>query len=198
MPVDEDKRQTLRSFAAVGAASPFAAVSSGEAGDSDVRDAIQGYLSTTPGAHFSKIRDDLHLGTGETQYHLRRLADRGSVEIRRDGEYKRFFPEGQFDEFEQIALGYLRRETPRGLVIELLRDPDRSGQELATLLDVSPATVSATATELESAGLLSKADGYTLRRPETLVTLLLRYADSFDARAVEFAEMAADVIKYDR
>ncbi|MFB6152808.1 MAG: winged helix-turn-helix transcriptional regulator [Halodesulfurarchaeum sp.] len=198
MPVDEDKRKTLRRFAAVGAASPLAAVSSGDSADSEARKAIRGYISTTPGAHFSKIRDDLHLGTGETQYHLRRLADRGTIETHRDGEYKRFFPAGRFDQFEQVALGYLRRETPRGMVIELLRDPDRSGKELAALLDVSPPTISTTAAELESAGLISRPDGYTLRRPETLVTLILRYADTFDQRAEEFAREAADVINHDR
>ena len=71
--VDEEKRATLKRFAAVGAVSPLARLSGDDAGESDARDAIVGYLSTTPGAHFSKLRDDLRLGTGETQHHLERL-----------------------------------------------------------------------------------------------------------------------------
>lgn len=71
MGVDEDKRATLRRFAAVGAAGPLARLAGGDSDDddgasgSDVRDAITGYLARTPGAHFSKLRDDLQLGTGK-------------------------------------------------------------------------------------------------------------------------------------
>jgi predicted transcriptional regulator len=201
--VDEDKRATLRRFAALGAATPLVgrgrtgADDAGSDGDSDARDAIVGYLATTPGAHFSKVRDDLQLGTGETQHHLDRLLDAGTVESRRDGDYRRFFPAGRFTAFEQRALGYLRRPTPRGMVIELLRNPSATGTDVAAALDVSRATVSAHAKDLEAAGLLSREDGYAVRRPETLITLLVRYADSFGPDAVGFAGDAADYIRFD-
>jgi len=202
--VDESKRSTLRRFAALGAASPLTRLAgdgSSEARESDsnsnVRDAILGYLATTPGAHFSKLRDDLKLGTGETQHHLRRLEDRGTVESVRDGDYRRFFPADRFSGFEKRALGYLRRGTARGMVLALLRDPGVSGADLAAELGVSRSTVSKYAAELESAGLLSRADGYALERPEVLLMLLVRYADSFGPDAVEFAAEAAEYVSYD-
>jgi predicted transcriptional regulator len=205
MGIDENKRATLRRFAAVGAASPLTRLAGDEGGGgdadagttSDVRDAITGYVTATPGAHFSKLRDDLQLGTGETQHHLRRLLDEDAVESTRDGDYKRFFPAGRFSPFEQRALGYLRRETPRGMVVELLRDPETTPGELAESLDVSPATVSKYAAQLEDAGVLSRVDGYAVQQPETLITLLVRYADSFDATAVEFAGEAAELLSYE-
>ena len=133
--VDESKRSTLRRFAALGAATPLVRLSESE--ESDVRDAIVGYLAATPGAHFSKLRDDLQLSTGETQHHLRRLEADGTVEHRKDGEYKRYFPADRFSDFEQRALGYLRRGTPRKMLIALLRDPDSSGGEIADAAGVS-------------------------------------------------------------
>ena len=133
--VDESKRATLRRFAALGAASPL--VRFGGDSDSDAPDAILGYVTATPGAHFSKVRDDLQLGTGETQHHLRRLESEGAIESREDGDYRRFFPSGRFSDYEQTALGYLRRETPRGMVVALLRDPDATAADLADRLDVS-------------------------------------------------------------
>ena len=196
--VDESKRATLRRFAALGAASPLARFQNDdEDGGSDARDAIAGYLSATPGAHFSKIRDDLQLGTGETQHHLRQLESAGALESRKDGDYRRFFAAQRFSAFEQVALGYLRRETPRGMLIELLRDPDAAGSDLADALDVSRPTVSKYAGELDDAGLLSRDDGYAVERPETVLTLLVRYADSFDDDAVAFAADAADLIRFD-
>lgn len=202
--IDEEKRATLRRFAAFGAATPLAGLGGDDGGEtgsadtgSDARDAIVGYVTATPGAHFSKVRDDLKLGTGETQYHLRRLLDEDVVEARRDGDYKRFFRTGRFSEFEQVSLGYLRRSTPRGMLIELLCDPDATGSDLATRLDVSRATVSTYARKLDEAGLLSRDDGYAVRRPETIITLLIRYADSFGPDAAAFADDAAGVIRFD-
>jgi predicted transcriptional regulator len=199
MGIDEDKRATLRRFAAVGAASPLTRLADDgeDASESDVRDAITGYLTTTPGAHFSKLRDDLQLGTGETQHHLRRLLDDGTVESERDGDYKRLFPANRFSAFEKRALGYLRRETPRGMVVELLRNPDATGGDIAASLGVSQASVSKYAKQLDDAGILSRENGYSVERPETLITLLVRYADSFDARTAEFAGEAADLLSYE-
>jgi predicted transcriptional regulator len=193
--VDESKRATLRRFAALGAASPL--VRFAQDSESDAPDAILGYVTATPGAHFSKIRDDLKLGTGETQHHLRRLEGEGAIESREDGDYRRFFPAGRFSEFEQVALGYLRRATPRGMVVALLRDPDATGADLAAGLGVSRPTVSKHAARLEEAGLVSRADGYELERPETLLLLLVRHADSFGEDAAALAAEADDIVAYE-
>jgi len=197
--VDESKRATLRRFAALGAASPLAGLASAGTvdSDSDAPDAITGYLAATPGAHFSKIRDDLQLGTGETQHHLRRLENRGVVESRKDGDYRRYFLAGRFTEYEQVALGYLRRATPRGMVIALLEDPTLTAGEIADRVDVSRPAVSGYARQLDEAGLLSRSDGYAVEQPETLLVLLVRYADSFDEDALRLAAQADDLIAHD-
>ncbi|WP_284011969.1 winged helix-turn-helix transcriptional regulator [Halobaculum litoreum] len=197
--VDADKRATLRRFAALGAATPLAAsgraVADGD--DSAARDAIRGYLATTPGAHFSKLRDDLSLATGETQHHLERLESAGEVVSQKDGDYRRYFPAGRFSAFERRALGYLRRDTPRGMLLGLLRRPAASGADLARSLDVSRATVSTYAGKLADAGLLDTEGGYRVTRPEVLIALVVRYADSFGPDAAAFADDAASFISYD-
>ncbi|WP_254829438.1 winged helix-turn-helix transcriptional regulator [Haloglomus salinum] len=200
--VDEEKRATLRRFAAVGAGGPLArlAGSDADADDhettSEVPAAIRGYLATTPGAHFSKLRDDLQLGTGEAQYHLRRLVERDAVDSWKDGDYRRYAPAGRFSDFERRALGFLRRDTARGLVVGLLREPDATGAELADRLGVSAPTVSKYAAELAEAGLLDRSDGYDLTRPETTLLLLVRYADSFGPDAVALAADADELVEY--
>ena len=203
--VDERKRRTLRRFAAVGAAAPFVGTASvggetasGSAVDTnETREAIRGYVPTTPGAHFSKLRDDLRLGTGEAQYHLRKLEERGVIESEKDADYRRYFPAGRFDDVDKRALGYLRRDTPRGMILALLREPDATGAKLADALGVSRPTVSAAAADLDAAGLLDRSDGYELGEPERLLTLVVRYADSFDADAVAFADDASSLVSYD-
>jgi predicted transcriptional regulator len=203
--VDPEKRATLRRFAALGAATPlsrFAGTASADsdgatASDSDTRDALVGYVGATPGAHFSRVRDDLKLGTGETQYHLRELEEAGTVVSRKDGDYRRYFLAGQFDEFQQVALGYLRRETPRRMVIELLRDPEASAAAIADRLGVSRPTVSNHAADLERAGILTREGGYALAEPEALLVLLVRYADSFGEYAAALATEAPELLTHD-
>lgn len=195
--VDETKRTTLRRFAALGAASPLVSIAGASESESDTPEAIVGYVAATPGAHFSKIRDDLKLGTGETQHHLRRLESDGAVESRKDGDYRRYFPADRFDTFQQVALGYLRRETPRGVIVALLTDPDRSAGEIADHLGVSRPSVSKCAAQLEEAGLLSRHDGYTVENAEILLVLLVRYADSFGEDAARLAELAPELVTYE-
>ncbi len=194
--VDESKRATLRRFAALGAASPLVALASARESSSDVPGAIVGYVAATPGAHFSKIRDDLQLGTGETQHHLRRLEADGALESRKDGDFRRYFPTGRFSDFEQVALGYLRRETPRGMLITLLREPGLGPGELAAQLSVTRPTVSKYAAQLDDAGLLARVDGYDVRQPETVLVLVVAYADSFGVDAVALAGEAAGLVSY--
>ena len=194
--VDEDKRATLRRFAALGAASPLARFAD-DSSESDAPDAIAGYVSAHPGTHFSKLRDDLKLGTGEAQHHLHRLEKQGVVSSMKDGDFRRYVPADQFSETEQAALGYLRRDTPRGLLIALLRTPDASASAIASDLDVSRPTISNYAADLEAAGLLSRENGYELTEPETILTLLVRYADSFGDDAAALASDAQSLIRYD-
>ncbi|MFB6281654.1 MAG: winged helix-turn-helix transcriptional regulator [Haloferacaceae archaeon] len=208
--VDADKRATLRRFAALGAATPLADLGGGRGGDDadppdggDTRAAVRGYVAATPGAHFSKVRDDLRLATGEAQHHLRRLVDAGDVESRRDGDYRRFYPAGRFTAFERTVLGHLRRGTRRGMVLAALRRPGVSGADLAAALDVTPATVSAHAGDLTADGVLARTDGtgedggYRACRPATVVTLVVRHADSLGADAAAFAADADGLLRYD-
>lgn len=84
------------------------------------------------------------------------------------------------------------------MVLALLREPGQSGSALADAVDVSRPTVSRHASRLEEAGLLARAeDGYRLFRPETVLALVVRYADSFDAAAVDFAADADEFIAFD-
>lgn len=198
--VDESKRATLRRFAAAGAALPagLAGTTAGESGDSDARAAIASYLAQTPGAHFSKIRDDLSLGTGETQYHLRELVDGAAITRREDGEYTRYFPAGRFSDDEMTLLTALRRKTPRAMIRTLLEQPSLSGAALAESIDMSRATVSKQASRLAEDGILVRTDGtMAVSEPELALSVLIRFADSFDRETMVFAAHAPEYIQYD-
>jgi len=81
--------------------------------------------------------------------------------------------------------------------VTLLRDPSATASDLARELDVSRPTVSKYAGELESAGLLSREDGYEVATPESVLMLVVGYADSFDERAAALSREAADLVSFD-
>jgi predicted transcriptional regulator len=62
---------------------------------------------------------------------------------------------------------------------------------------VSRPTVSKYAADLEEAGLLDRTDGYSVRRPETLLALVVRHADSFGPEAAALADRADSLVRYD-
>ncbi len=83
------------------------------------------------------------------------------------------------------------------MLVHLLRDPAATGSELAARLGVSRATVSTYAKELDAVGLLSREDGYAVTEPETVLTLLIRYADSFGDDVAALAGEADSLLRYD-
>ena len=83
------------------------------------------------------------------------------------------------------------------MLIELLRDPESTGTALADTLEVSPATISNYAAELDQAGLLTRGDGYAVEQPETVLVLVVGYADSFGERAANFAADADRLLAYE-
>ena len=82
-------------------------------------------------------------------------------------------------------------------MVTLVERRGTRGAELAKHLDVSRSTVSGYAVELDDAGLLSRADGYAVERPETVLTLVVRYADSLGPDAVALADDADALVRYD-
>lgn len=104
--VDEDERAILRRLVALGAATPLVGLRDGNddeddsLGSGDARNVVVGCIAPASDTHLSKARDDPQLGIGETQYHFRDLVDDDTLEVSRDGGYKRSFPTGRFSEFE--------------------------------------------------------------------------------------------------
>lgn len=143
----------------------------------ETRARVRSHVESNPGVHFNAVRRDLDIATGQTQYHLRRLLDRGtlrSLEVRGRTHY---FPTGYSGQ-EQAAIALLRRETTREIVLLLLdRETDRPA-ELADAADVARSTVEWHLSNLLEYDLAEKIhDGRTVRvrltRPELLGDMLV-------------------------
>lgn len=104
------------------------------------RSRIRDCVYCNPGIHFSAVRRELDIATGQAQYHLRKLCR--SEELEKEGICGRthYYPP-TFSDWERGAVALLRRETTREIVLFLLdRDPVRPAA-IADRLDLARSTV---------------------------------------------------------
>lgn len=108
---------------------------------SETRTRIRQHVRETPGVHFRRVGRDLDLATGQVQYHLRRLVrDDELVAEPVGGKTHYFVP--SFDPWERHAIAFLRRETPRGIIVRLSAHGPMRPATLATDLDLADSTIS--------------------------------------------------------
>jgi len=100
---------------------------------------IESYVTANPGVHFTRLREDLDLATGQTQHHLRRLV--GDA-LARDEYYGRthYYPT-DYPEWDRAALALARRETCRDILHHLLDDGPARPAETANAAGIARSTL---------------------------------------------------------
>ena len=123
---------------------------------STVREQVYEHVETNPGVHFTAVKEDLDIATGQTQYHLRKLVRAGDVvaeEIRGQTHYF----DRSYEPWERRTLAFARRETARALLAHLVEDGPLGAAELADRLDVSRSTVAWHVSSLADADVVEKS-----------------------------------------
>lgn len=151
---------------------------------------IYAAIEETPGAHFRQLLDQLDYAQGTLQYHLRKLADDGVLEISEDGKYTRYYPAGEFDDADQLVMNALRRTYSRRIIAHLLADGPLTTSALSDRLDKSASTVSWHLSQLGDAGLVEKeregqAVYYSLVDPDRARYLYTIHRRSFTDKLVD-------------
>jgi len=120
------------------------------------RGVIYEYIRAHPGAHVRGMAKDLGIATGDMQYHLQWLESHGLVKTRKSGFYRFVYPTMIFKESQEVLLGVLSQETPREILLCLLRDTAMTQRELARSLGHSQPTVSWHMDRLIQLGVVSR------------------------------------------
>jgi DNA-binding transcriptional ArsR family regulator len=120
------------------------------------RGVINEYVRKHPGAHVRGMAKGLRLATGDLQYHLIWLEKHGFVKTKKSGFYRFVFPTMVFNEGQEVLLGVLSQETPREILLCLLRDAALTQGDLAKGLGHSQPTISWHMDRLIKLGIVSK------------------------------------------
>ena len=154
----------------------------------DTRERIRCHVHELPGVHHSQLGRDLDLAPGQLQYHLRRLRDDSSVVREQVGGKTHYYP-SEVDPWERRALAFLRRETPRGIIVRLYAEGPTRPRTLARDLDLAQSTISWHTSRMVDHGVLEKSTPapmtVSLAKPERTAELIESVSPSLPDRLVD-------------
>ncbi|MDG6924215.1 MAG: helix-turn-helix domain-containing protein [Nitrososphaerota archaeon] len=120
------------------------------------RAVIYEYIVDHPGTHVRELVRQLEIGMGDLQYNLDVLEKRGMITARRRGLRKFIFPSGVFGEKQRALLSALSTETERQILIFLAGNPNLTCNQIASLTNLTCATVSWHMKRLLELGLIDR------------------------------------------
>ena len=114
---------------------------------------IQQIIEQNPGIQFREIMRSSGLKNGVLSHYLGKLEKNGVVKVIRGPRQVRFYPP-QITEDESIAIKALRKQTPRDLLLALIKDDGLEFSQLVREVKKSPSTVSLYLSQLVEDGLV--------------------------------------------
>jgi predicted transcriptional regulator len=118
--------------------------------DHEVRGMIRGYILANPGDHYSNIKKKLGLNNGTLAYHLKILEEREYIRSRRDGIYKRYYPERMRIDPHSTPLS-----TQEQILNMIIENPGVSRRDVAKQLEISRQVVNYHTKVLVNSGMIS-------------------------------------------
>ena len=101
---------------------------------------LQELIDGNPGIQFREIMRSSGLKNGVLSHYLKKLEDNGVVKVVRGPRQVRYYSPNITEE-ESIVIKALRKETPRDLLLALIKDDGLEFTELVKEVKKSPSTV---------------------------------------------------------
>jgi predicted transcriptional regulator len=149
----------------------------------EVRQRVYDEVRRFPGIHLREIERQTGISAPLAQYHLRKLADEGYVEVHEQGGYARHYPTQKGKSASVTAkdlpiVGLLRQEVPLHIALLLLDKGPLTHAELVKELGTAKSTVSYHLAKLAEADVVERAGAdakLRLKDRERIYRLLLAY-----------------------
>ncbi|MFH1255966.1 MAG: winged helix-turn-helix transcriptional regulator [Candidatus Diapherotrites archaeon] len=155
-------------------------------------------IKSAPGIHFRELQRRTGLATGSLQYHLDVLVKKHVVKVLKEKKFARYYTiREMIESFDAAALGILRQQSIRQIVLFLLQSKSKSANnmDIAAAVSLSPSTVSVHLDKMVGVGLLKKERRgreviFSLSDTKRTAELLVEHKKSFFDELVDnFAEV---------
>ena len=114
---------------------------------------LQELIDDNPGIQFREIMRSSGLKNGVLSHYLKKLEDGGVIKVMRGPRQVRFYSPSITEE-ESIVIKALRKETPRDLLLTLIKDDGLEFSQLVSEVKKSPSTVSLYLSQIVADGLV--------------------------------------------
>lgn len=114
---------------------------------------LQQIIEHNPGIQFREIMRSSGLKNGVLSYYLGKLEKKGIIKVIRGPRQTRFYPP-QITEDESIVIKALRKQTPRDLLLALIKEDGLEFNQLVQEVKKSPSTVSLYLSQIVEDGLV--------------------------------------------
>ena len=114
---------------------------------------LQELIDGNPGIQFREIMRSSGLKNGVLSHYLKKLESNGVVKVVRGPRQVRYFSPNITEE-ESIVIKALRKETPRDLLLALIKDDGLEFSQLVKEVKKSPSTVSLYLSQIVADGLV--------------------------------------------
>jgi len=157
---------------------------------------VYDYIKNHPGSHLRKISKELDMTTSDTQYWCNKLEKMASVNSRRLGLYKTYYPASILGERHENILAILQQKTPRNIVLYLMENSGATQKDLAQYTGFAGATINWHMSRLIEMGIVySSREGkfvkYYIRGDIADLVILLKsyYPSIWDKLSDRLAEL---------
>lgn len=114
---------------------------------------IQQIIEENPGIQFREIMRSSGLKNGVLSHYLGKLEKNGIIKVIRGPRQSRFYPP-RITEEESVAIKALRKQTPRDLLLALVKEDGLEFNQLVKEVKKSPSTVSLYLSQIVADGLV--------------------------------------------
>jgi predicted transcriptional regulator len=114
---------------------------------------LQQIIEENPGIQFREIMRSSGLKNGVLSHYLGKLEKNGIIKVIRGPRQARFYPP-RITEDESIVIKALRKETPRDLLLALIKEDGLEFSQLVKEVGKSPSTVSLYLSQIADDGLV--------------------------------------------
>lgn len=137
-----------------------------------------------------EIQKALDMPTGQLEYHLNYMEERGLIAGELTGNKKRYYVDDEVNYPDRKILGILRQDIPRKVILILLKKGEYGFTEIAEQFDVSKSTISFHLNKMKDRGIIvSRKEGrrkiYSCKNEDEVAQVLITYKSSFLDDAVD-------------
>ena len=155
-------------------------------------------IKKNPGIRFTEIMNNVGVKNGVLSHYVRKLEDAGSIHADRSPRVVRFYSPDLSPE-EQKLVTRLRQETPKRILVVLLKTKQLTFKQIVATIKKSPATVSFYLSALVRDEIVSirrsdKKSYYFIAKPERILVLIDEYhPDIVQKTSENFADIVSSL-----